>query len=183
MNKDKLRKNILKKRSKQSQDQHKSKSYTIANKILDDEDFKKAHRVLFYASFGSEVRTEFLIKLSLPQKLVYLPKVNLETKILEIYRIDKFEELEKGAYGILEPLTDYRKSIGDIDLVIVPGIVFDKKGYRLGYGKGYYDKLLKDFKKPKIGLAYDLQVVKKVPKEGHDIPVDRIITEKRVIDC
>jgi len=78
--------------------------------------------------------------------------------------------------------------IADIDLVIVPGVVFDKSGHRIGYGHGYYDRFLDNLEKinknaVKVGLAYDFQIADKVPIEKHDVPVDKIVTEKRIIRC
>ena len=71
----------------------------------------------------------------------------------------------------------------EIDLIIVPGIVFDLRGFRIGYGEGYYDRLLKSAGVPKIGLAYEFQMRDKLPKESHDVCVDKIITENRIIEC
>ena len=89
-----------------------------------------------------------------------------------------------GKFGIPEPMELMKVSYKSIDAVIVPGVAFDKNGYRIGFGFGHYDKFLK--KTPhavKIGLAFEFQIVDSVPKEEHDVPVDFIITEKRVIDC
>jgi len=102
--------------------------------------------------------------------------------------IKNFDELEPGYYNILTPKQEFIRYIdpSEIDLVIVPGAVFDREGYRVGYGGGYYDKFLsskirKDISK--IAIAFDLQIVDKVPREEHDISVDYIITEKEIIKC
>lgn len=95
------------------------------------------------------------------------------------------KNLQKGRFGILEPKNKIRlKSFSKIAAVIVPGIAFDKKGNRLGFGKGYFDKFLKKIKSDalKIGLAFSFQVLKKIPTTKNDIKMDFIITEKEIID-
>jgi 5-formyltetrahydrofolate cyclo-ligase len=94
--------------------------------------------------------------------------------------------LEVGAYNILEPRQDTIKEIPieSIDLILVPGVVFDIHGNRIGHGKGYYDRLLNDTQNiPHVGLAFGFQIVDAVPVEGHDLPVDIIVTEERIIEC
>ena len=90
--------------------------------------------------------------------------------------------MHEASYGILEPVKIIEKSPNKIDLIIVPGIGFDKRGNRLGHGKGYYDKLLRKLKTIKIGLAFELQIVDQIPTDENDVPVDLIITEERIIN-
>ena len=94
-----------------------------------------------------------------------------------------WEELRVGSYGILEPrIEKIRKTnVEDLELIIVPGIAFDKNGNRLGHGKGYYDRILGKTNATKIGLAFEFQIVGKIPTNENDKPVDIIITEERVI--
>ncbi len=96
-----------------------------------------------------------------------------------------WKELSIGSYGILEPRTEkIRKTrVEDIDLIIVPGVAFDKKGNRIGHGKGYYDRLLDKTNATKIGLAFEFQLLKEIPTDKHDLPIDILITEKRIIKC
>ncbi len=92
--------------------------------------------------------------------------------------------LGKSFKGIKEPKLFKRKAFKkDLDIIIVPGIAFDKRGYRIGYGAGFYDRFLKDFRGKKIGVAFDCCIVERVPVSKNDVPVDVILTEKRKILC
>ena len=117
-------------------------------------------------------------------KRVLLPKVRgREIYLGEIKALEK--DVEKGSFGILEPKEVSFKKVSpqEIDLVILPGIAFDLKGGRIGYGKGYYDRFLRKLPKriPLIGLAYDFQVVKNIFGKKHDRRVSKVITETRII--
>jgi len=103
--------------------------------------------------------------------------------IAELKNYEK--ELTTGDYGIPCPKKKCQRPVSCelVDLVIVPGVVFDERGYRLGYGKGFYDKFLGGLGKKvtTVGLAFDLQVIRKVPKKKHDVKLDKIVTESRTI--
>ena len=130
-------------------------------------------------TFGSEVHTHDMIKVALKDKIVAVPR--LKGNCFIPCRIDDFSELNsKNEYGILEP-ENYDKEIDKVDLVIVPCVAFDKKCHRIGYGKGCYDVFLEGMDIKRIGLAFDMQVVDAIPAEGHDIKLDKVITEKRII--
>ena len=161
----------------------KEKSNEIFNKIIKTEIFKESKIIAIYKSIKSEVDTTELIKYSIDNgKIIILPKV--EENELKFYKI-KFleEELEKSKFGIDEPLGEKENLIDNdiIDLIIVPGICFDLEKNRLGFGKGYYDRFLKqkDFKT--IGICFDEQIVEKVPTDNNDMQVKEIITNKRHI--
>ena len=116
-------------------------------------------------------------------KIVAVPK--LKNNGFVACRINDFDELNfRNKYNILEP-ENYNKKIdkNKIDLVIVPCVVFDRNGYRCGYGKGYYDVFLSGMKPKTIGLAFNVQVVDTIPMEEHDVKLDKIITEKEIINC
>lgn len=152
----------------------------IKDRLFSLPEYKKAKKILYYASFGSEVGTHEMIKESLETKKVVLPKFTEDG--LELSGIDSFEDLEIGTYDILEPRELKKIEEEKIDLIIVPGIAFDKRRHRIGFGQGHYDRLLKDFPKvEKIALAFNMQIVDKVPNEEWDIQVDKIITEKGII--
>ena len=108
---------------------------------------------------------------------------------LGLFTLRNFAELTPGAYGILEPAPDLRAdreaSAESLDLAILPGVAFDLHGNRLGHGKGYYDRLLPRLRPNcrRLALAFECQIVAEVPAESHDIPVETIITEQRVIEC
>ena len=139
-------------------------------------EYKKAKTVSFFVSFGSEVDTHDMIKEALKEKEVCVPVV--QGDYIALSKINGLGDLDKeGKYGILEPSSIIEIDKELVDLIIVPGVAFDKKGYRIGYGRGYYDKLLKEFNGKTIGLAFSLQIVNKIPKEEHDIRVDKVITE------
>ena len=148
--------------------------------------FITARRISVYVSFRSEVRTVSLIKelIAAEKKTVYLPRVVPPRKELAMVRIkDSTKDLAPGIWGILEPLGDLPplKNSRDLDLVIVPGLAFDKTGNRLGYGGGYYDRFLKKLEKvPKIGLAYSFQMINRLPTSRTDIKMDYVITDQRV---
>ncbi|MCX8196882.1 MAG: phosphoribosylglycinamide formyltransferase [Candidatus Micrarchaeota archaeon] len=184
--KDAIRKEMIKKRDEHYKQKGHRLCLAIMDRFLRLPEFEKAGCVLLYASKGSEVHTSDIIRsaLSLGKKVV-LPVTNLEKHELELYQIGSIEELVPGAFGIPEPPRAERKRVSpqEIELAVIPGISFDMRGYRIGYGKGYYDKLLPQIKGKKVGLAYEIQIMDKIPNEAHDIAVDIIVTEERVIRC
>ncbi|MCK4911544.1 MAG: 5-formyltetrahydrofolate cyclo-ligase [Thermodesulfovibrionales bacterium] len=152
------------------------------------EQFKVADKVLFYASFRTEVDTGIMIKESLEMgKTVILPRVHPEENRLTKHVIDGLEELVPGHMGILEPDMEKHSEIKveDIHMLVIPGLAFDIKGARIGYGGGYYDRLLPRIKGERTiaALAFEAQIFESLPMENHDIPVDYIITEQRIINC
>jgi len=182
-----LRKAILAKRNLLTTQEIASKSLKIKKKLFNLVEFKEANFISFYISFRSEVKTHEMIKEALMLgKRIGVPIVESEKK-LSLSELKEFDnELEMGKFGILEPKFRYRREVNleEVELVIVPGIVFDKNGNRIGYGGGYYDYLLSKMKGVSfIGLAYELQIVHQVPVEDYDIPVHKIITEDRIITC
>ena len=148
--------------------------------------FDSAKCVLLYASKRGEVHTDGIIQsaLSLGKK-VALPVTIKEGNVLELYEIKGIDELSEGAFGILEPARNPERRVQpeEVELVMVPGVSFDRRGHRLGYGMGYYDSLLKKVKGCKVGLAYDMQIVEHVPDEPHDVAVDMVVTQSETIMC
>jgi 5-formyltetrahydrofolate cyclo-ligase len=127
-----------------------------------------------YYSLKDEVQTDAFIEKWYQQKNILLPVVQGEDLILRQYTGK--ESLQTGAYHIEEPVGEVFSSYQKIDAVIVPGVAFDKKGNRLGRGKGYYDRLLPQLKATKIGICFPFQLVEEVPTEPFDIKMDKIIT-------
>ena len=175
MDKNRLRKIISAKRDEMKSDDVESKSRIITSKFI--EKFSNFNTFLLYMNFKNEVETFSLIKhLSDSGKKVFLPK--LKNKDIFPSAFEGFEKMEKNSYGIMEPVTF--SEIKDFDVAVVPAVAFDKKCNRLGFGKGYYDKML-----PKltigicVGFAYEFQVVENVEVRPHDIPVDVVITEEK----
>lgn len=184
MNKREIRKQVLRQRDLISEKEKKAKDNSIRSTVLNLLEFRSARKVLFYASYKSEVDTFDLIRDSISiNKIVALPKVNSQSFTLDIYEIKDLKELHSGYRNIPEPSlpSDRILKATDIDLIIVPGVAFDTHCNRLGYGKGFYDKLLNEKLCPAIALAYEEQIVETVPTESHDIKMDKIITDKRVI--
>lgn len=182
-----LRKGLLEKRKNLPLKDKMKLSGKIKNRLLNLEEYKRAKTILCYMPINNEVDvTEFIINSLKNKKNIALPKVNKKECSMDLFKIKNIcEDLEIGCYNILEPKIEKTKKLDyrDIDLIIVPGIAFDLKGSRIGYGKGYYDKLLKNSGAVKIGAAYEFQVHDKLPKECHDACVDKIVTEKRIIEC
>jgi len=166
----------LRKRNRLSKEEIISKSSVIKEKLFNSEDYKNAKVVMFYVSFGSEVDTFDMMKKALKDKKVCVPAVKGDKIVASL--IKDFKELDKkGKYGILEPSKIKEIDKKDIDLVIVPGVVFDKRNHRIGYGKGYYDKFLKDFKGKKVGLAFKMQILEFIPNHDWDVRLDKVISE------
>ncbi len=188
MNKKSLRKQILENRGRLSEEDLMKYSKNIAEKLYDMNFYKTAKRIMSFISFGDEVNTHDIIKDSINRgKSIVVPITIPDTKELKVSEILGFSELETGYYDILSPKKEFIRFVdpSTIDLILVPGVVFATNGYRVGYGGGYYDRFLSKIDKnvKKIGLAFDLQIVEKVPTEDFDIPVDIIITEKGIIHC
>lgn len=143
----------------------------------------EAECVALYADFKKEVLTSSIFKaLKKRGKTIVYPRIHREKKILEFFRIDDLKKLKKAGYAILEPHPLHKKIPPEaIQVIAVPGIAFDQRGYRLGYGKGYYDRVLKQMNAMKIGLAFDFQRVKRIRRDRWDQPVDLLMTEKRIV--
>ena len=184
--KDALRKEMLAKREAHHSSGGHVNCIEIMDRFLRLPSFDSARCVLLYSSKGGEVHTDGIIRsaLSLGKK-VALPVTIREGNSLELYEIKSVDELAAGAFGILEPARSPERRVQpeEVDLVVVPGVSFDRRGHRLGYGMGYYDSLLKKVKGCKIGLAYDMQMVEHVPDEPHDVAVDMVVTQNEIIMC
>jgi 5-formyltetrahydrofolate cyclo-ligase len=159
-------------------------SRLIAEKFLHSAHYINLNNILIYYPSGSEVDTTVIIEEALKnKKSIILPRVCDEE--LELYFVsDPEAQLEKGAYRIMEPVPSLCRpaKISDIDVVIVPGISFDKNFNRLGQGGGYFDRFLPRLpeKVKKIALCFDIQIVDTLPVMEHDAKVDIIITESRI---
>jgi 5-formyltetrahydrofolate cyclo-ligase len=181
-----IRKAILRKRDDIPQNIKTDKNLIIKKKLFSLHEFLRADVVFFYASFRSEVETLSIIKEALAMgKRVVLPKVLANRHQVALCEIKDVSELSPGHMGIPEPATSGEQtcSIDDVALIVIPGVAFDCSCNRLGYGGGYYDMLLVERQKktPIIALAYEEQVVDEIPSEPHDIKIDMIITDKRII--
>jgi len=185
--KDKLRKELIEIRKNLSKQDVLDKSNKIKKRLFEIDEFKQASTILFYVSYDNEVYTHEMIKECISNKKnVIVPISDKENRRLILSQLDNWDNLKPGSYGILEPRKDKIKEypIDKVDLIIVPGVGFDESGHRIGHGKGYYDDLLRNSTKAShFGLSFEAQIVKKIPTETHDLPVHKIVTEKRVINC
>ncbi len=162
-------------------------SERIVYSLLKLPEYLAAEGVLWYMDVRDEVRTRsgIIEGLASSKKIVVPYCVEGE---LELFWLERLDELEPASYGILEPRKDLRHqevkriSPGELDLVIAPGVAFDRSGVRLGHGKGYYDRMLQRIRgnTPIIGLAYECQIFDEIPHEKHDISMDRVVTEETV---
>lgn len=142
--------------------------------------WEQAKSVALTLALDLEIETMPLVRTAWEEgKSVFVPKVTKQG--LTFHEIHSFDDLEPGVMGILEPLT--AATTRAIDICIVPGRVFDRSGYRIGWGGGYYDRYLATYKGTTISLAYDVQLLEEIPKEPHDIPVEFIVTERETILC
>jgi len=177
-----IRKQVLSARDGMSPAERAKKSREIEERLFSLSEFKSSRVVMFFASFRSEVETGHMIRRALSSgKRVVLPKV--KGGDLALFEIRDFEkDVSPGAWDIPEPHEAAPAELRDIDLIVMPGAAFDERGNRLGYGAGFYDKLLPDFRKTTVALAFEVQIVPRVSVSAHDIPVTKIVTEKRVIE-
>ena len=183
-----LRKIIRDKRDLLNDSEREEKAQAIKKRFFSLPEFKKARAILFYAAFGSEVPTHDMMEEALKMgKKIILPITDTETKQLVLREVHDLQSLKLNKYGIPEPSPEntIRYEAGLLDLIVVPGVVFDACGHRIGYGGGYYDRFLEkiDPSVPRISIAFEIQIVPEIPKEEHDLPVDKIVTEKRIIDA
>lgn len=182
-----LRKEVLARRDGLTTEQRRLKSLAVLEKIYQVEEFRKAATIFIYVNFRSEVETIPIINRCLAEKKqVVVPLTDPKNSKLIPYIIsDPDRELKPGYCGIPEPNPLYAETFdpGKIDIIILPGSVFDAKGGRLGYGGGYYDRFLESDAPNafRIGLAFELQVVSTVPLLPHDQKLQALITEKKII--
>lgn len=164
------------------------KSARIAACLYSLDLYTQSGAVMFFISFGSEVQTRPMVEETISRgKLALAPKALPESRELLVSRLlDWDRDLLPGAYNIPEPREESFRQCdpGVIDLLIVPGVAFDRKGNRLGYGGGYYDRFFERLRPgtPLVALAFNLQVIPVVPVEKWDRPVDLILTETGIIN-
>ncbi len=166
-----------------------SLSKAIAVKVNTLREFKEAKTVFCYISKGKEVYTkEIIIKSIYMNKKVIAPRVDVVKNKIVLHEIRNIEkDLSEGFKGILEPKAHLPvfDDLNKINFAIIPGIAFDRKGRRIGFGKGFFDRLLSRKKLHPIlcGIAFDFQIIDNIPYFSHDICMDNIVSEKRIIWC
>jgi 5-formyltetrahydrofolate cyclo-ligase len=181
-----LRKRILAIRDALPPERIKELSDRICKLTLQLRAIRDSAVLMAFLSFGSEVSTDAIIQWAWRQgKGVYVPLCRPGERRLDPCRIETFDDVEPGHFGIREPQPHKQtlRAIGDIDTIIVPAVAFDRRGYRVGYGGGYYDRFLPELdpRATRVGLAFSCQLIDAVPAGAHDVPVDFIVTEEAVI--
>lgn len=185
MEKTVLRKEILQRRSDLPAAERERLSQLAESALIQSEPFGQAGMILLYAPFRGEVGTDLIATAArMAGKRLALPRVQKEPRRLWLHAYSGDPaSLVKGAYGIREPEADWPLvEPGAVDLVVVPGVGFDPAGHRLGYGGGFYDRLLPEIRQANpqahfCGLAYSLQLVSALPADVHDVGVDSVATE------
>lgn len=181
-----IRKKILSIRDSLSEEDIDKYSFLIKENFFSLPEVKKAQNFFIFVNFRSEVKTIPIInELINKDKKIIVPYSDIENKRLILCYINSISELKIGNYGILEPdiNNSRRADLKDIDLAVIPGSAFDESGGRVGYGGGFYDRVIPDLRSdvPKIALAFDFQVIEKVPMGYYDKRMDIIVTERRIL--
>lgn len=155
----------------------------LAQRFWSLDEYVRCEKLFVFVSSPIEVDTTEIIKRAFVDgKQVAVPKCIDKKGKMEFYLISSLSQLEKGAFGIMEPNEDVCVQVMDLSegLCIVPGICFDMSGYRIGFGKGYYDRFLERFGGVTVGLCYSKCTEHELPRGNHDKPVDILITEKYI---
>jgi 5,10-methenyltetrahydrofolate synthetase len=190
MTKPGIRKQILALREQLSPDMRAACSAAISARVCKLEAYRQADAVLGYMNFGAEFASELWIQQVLVDgKKLALPRVNRHTNQLDLYWVDDLEnQLEPGLWGIREPVVERCErlaTLNEVEFALLPGVAFTREGVRLGYGGGYYDKLLArmTYRPVLAAAAFALQITEQIPQETTDVNVGWIITEQETIAC
>lgn len=185
-----LRQSIIAAREKLPPAERMRLSHQIAASICRLPAYRQARTVLGYLNFGAELDAELWVRQALADgKRMLLPKVNRASKHLDLYLVqDLASDVAPGTWGIREPLEGRCKredAPGTVDFILLPGVAFTREGARLGYGGGYYDKLLAHLphRPALVAGAFEMQVVREIPLEDTDHEVDWLVTETETIHC
>ena len=156
----------------------------LQEKLLQTEEYKNTKTLLAFVSKDIEINTEKIIEQALADgKTLALPKCK-EENLMDFYIVNSLSQLKEGYYGLLEPDPEKCTILKDTanTICLVPGLAFDREGYRIGFGKGYYDRFLLDYNGVTVGMCYAKCVHESLPKGYYDRPIDILITEKYKID-
>ena len=180
MGKEQIRKEILAKRRGLTTEEIQRESHVICRRIQSMDAFQKTEALYAYMDCKGEASVRELMEEAFRQgKRVAVPRV--EGQEMKFYYIQSFEECEPGYFGIPEPVTGREASDEDA-LLIMPGVAFDEKRHRVGYGKGFYDRYLSRHRKhTTIAVALDFQIVEEIPADEYDILPQRVVTGLRTI--
>ena len=183
--KQEIRKKILALRNGITPGEIAAKSSSIIRRLIGLGDLRKASTLMVFLSFGSEILTDDLLRWGWETgKRMVIPLCHPGERGLTPCLLGSVAELEIGHYGIREPKTENIRPVPreEIDAILVPAVAFDRQGYRVGYGGGYYDRFLPEVPRAvRIGAAFSCQIVTEISEDPHDVPVDRIVTEDETI--
>jgi len=162
----------------------KTRSSAVCNAVIQLPFYEPARTVIGYMAIHKEIDPASVLQIAREQgKSVGLPRVDMKNQMLSIHRWTKGDPLEKSPFGVMEPLASAPEiKPSEIDFVLVPALAIDPRGYRIGYGKGFYDRflaLLSDAKS--VGIAYDFQLIIESPATKGDLPVSVIVTDQRTL--
>jgi 5-formyltetrahydrofolate cyclo-ligase len=190
MTKPGIRKQILALREQLIPARRDAYSATISARTVMLEVYRKANAVLGYMNFGAEFASELWVQQVLADgKKLALPRVNRHTNQLDLYWVDDLEnQLAAGLWGIREPIVERCErlaTLNEVEFALLPGVAFARDGARLGYGGGFYDRLLfRMMHRPALAAAaFALQIVEQIPQEATDVKVEWIVTEQETIAC
>lgn len=175
--------------ARQAQPDKDGVSQQVMARVMQLPEYQRAKTVMFYVDVRTEVRT----RQALPEALASGKRVVIPYCVdgeLELFHLESMDELELGMYRILEPKAELRSvaakrtPVEELDLILVPGVAFDRRGGRTGHGKGYYDKLLEHALSatPLVALAFECQLFPEIPMQDHDIYMDKVVTEAAVYE-
>ncbi len=180
-----IRKTILKTRNEMPLEKRAEKSRIIVERLKELHDIHTAATIMVFLNFGSEVETDAFISWGWEMgKRIIAPLCRPSDREMFPYIINDFNDLESGNYGIREPRAEYADIVPheEIDVVLIPAVAFDRRGRRVGYGGGYYDRFLSKIPRAaRIGVVFSSQIVPDVKSDPHDIPAQRIVTERETI--
>lgn len=178
MNKEDIRLRIRARKTLLNDDERRDAAQAVFDMLEQTAAFMMSENILLYHSLPDELSTHSFIDKWHERKRFYLPRVNgLNLEILPYSK----SHMHLGAFSIEEPDGDDTTDMAQIDMVVVPAVAYDRKGNRIGRGKGYYDRLLNNTKAIKIGVAYDFQLVDDIEADPHDVAVDYVITERGIL--
>jgi 5-formyltetrahydrofolate cyclo-ligase len=178
-----LRREILAQRSKLTQEEIFYKSNAVDEILLREFSDVKITTLMAFMPFRNEIASKSYMELFLEgHRRLVLPRVDASKKSIQIFEVSNLEnDLETSSWGIKEPKLHLPKVDPlEIDIILIPGVVFDRKGFRIGYGGGFYDQFLPLTRAYKVGIGFALQITKQVPVEDWDVQLDAIITENGI---
>lgn len=182
--KNKLRNIYKTKRSQMDKQEVAAKSAAASLNFLESKTYKNSDTIMLYMPLGNEADTSDIIKQAfLDGKKIVFPVTDRMSGEIEAHLVSEETEFKQGAFSVREPCGEETVNPADIDVVVVPGILFDREGNRIGFGKGCYDKFLRKCRQVKVGFCYEFQVCDRIPAEKHDIKMDFLVTENGIIKC